>query len=52
MNAVSKEDILEALADPMTHPDLMVRVTGYSTCFESLSREYRQPVVDRILVES
>ncbi|MGM0401242.1 MAG: pyruvate formate lyase family protein [Chloroflexota bacterium] len=52
MNVVSKEQVLEAHEDPSTHPDLMVRVTGYSAYFNSLSREYRQPIVDRILEES
>lgn len=51
MNVVSKEQVLEAHADPNTHPDLMIRVTGYSAYFRSLSREYRQPIVDRILAE-
>ena len=51
MNVVSKEMILEAHEDPSTHPDLMIRVTGYSAYFRSLSREYRQPIVDRILAE-
>ena len=51
MNVLSKEQIREAHADPSTHPDLMIRVTGYSAYFASLSREYRQPIVDRILAE-
>ncbi|NLG48868.1 MAG: pyruvate-formate lyase [Chloroflexi bacterium] len=51
MNVLSKEQILEAHADPSTHPDLVIRVTGYSAYFRSLSREYRQPIVDRILAE-
>jgi pyruvate-formate lyase len=51
MNVLSKEQVLEAHADPMTHPDLMIRVTGYSAYFRSLSREYRQPIVDRILAQ-
>lgn len=49
MNCVSKKDILEAHADPSTHPDLVVRVTGYSAFFSSLSKDYRQQVVDRFL---
>ncbi|MFL7807509.1 MAG: pyruvate formate lyase family protein [Anaerolineae bacterium] len=49
MNVLLKEQVLEAHADPMTHPDLLIRVTGYSAYFRSLSREYRQPIVDRIL---
>ena len=52
MNVLSKEQILEAHADPMTHPDLVIRVTGYSAYFCSLSRDYRQPIVDRILAEN
>lgn len=51
MNVVSRQQVLEAHADPSTHPDLMIRVTGYSAYFRSLSREYRQPIVDRILAE-
>ena len=44
-------DEVEALFEAMTHPDLMIRVTGYSAYFRSLSREYRQPIVDRILAQ-
>ena len=51
MNVLSRQQVLEAHADPSTHPDLMIRVTGYSAYFRSLSREYRQPIVDRILAE-
>ena len=49
LNCLSKETLLEAHADPSTHPDLVVRVTGYSAFFASLSKEYRQQVVDRFL---
>ena len=49
LNVVSKEQILEAHADPSKYPDLVVRVTGYSAYFHSLSPEYRQQIVDRIL---
>ena len=52
MNVLSKAQLLEAHEDPSLHPDLMIRVTGYSAYFKSLSREYRQPIVDRILAES
>jgi formate C-acetyltransferase len=51
VNVLSKEQVLEAHEDPMTHPDLLIRVTGYSAYFASLSRAYRQPIVDRILAE-
>jgi formate C-acetyltransferase len=35
--------------NPDLFPDLVIRVTGYSAFFKSLSRDYRQQVVDRIL---
>lgn len=49
MNCVSKDRLLRAHADPESEPDLVVRVTGYSAFFASLSKEYRQQVVDRYL---
>jgi pyruvate-formate lyase len=49
LNIVSKEKILEAHRDPSKYPDLMVRVTGYSAYFYSLSPAYRQQIVDRLL---
>ena len=51
LNVIAKEQILEAHADSSQHPDLVVRVTGYSAYFHSLSPEYRQQVVDRLLAE-
>jgi formate C-acetyltransferase len=51
LNVVSKEKILEAHADPAKFPELVVRVTGFSAYFASLSPEFRQLVVDRILAE-
>jgi len=52
INILSKEQILEAHADPEKYPDLVVRVTGYSAFFKTLSPEYRQQVVDRFIAES
>jgi len=49
MNVVNKEQILEANKDPSKYPDLVVRVTGFSAYFASLSEEIRQFVVDRIV---
>jgi formate C-acetyltransferase len=51
INVVSKEKILEAHKDPDKYPDLVVRVTGYSAFFKSLSEEYRQQVVDRWIAQ-
>jgi formate C-acetyltransferase len=52
LNVMDKETILEAHKDPTKHPDLVVRVTGFSAYFASLSPEFRQIVVDRIVSES
>ena len=49
INVISKETILQAHKDPSKYPDLVVRVTGYSAFFASLSPEYRQQIVDRLL---
>ncbi|MFV0399898.1 MAG: pyruvate formate lyase family protein [Oscillospiraceae bacterium] len=49
LNLVTPEQIREAHENPDSHPDLIVRVTGYSAFFASLSKEYRQQVVDRYL---
>jgi len=49
LNVLNREKILEAHEDPSKYPDLVVRVTGFSAYFASLSREFRQLVVDRLL---
>jgi pyruvate-formate lyase len=49
LNCLTKEKLLQAHADPDKHPDLVVRVTGYSAFFASLSKEYRQQIIDRFL---
>jgi len=49
INVIDKKKILEAHKNPELYPDLVVRVTGYSAFFKSLSPEYRQQVVDRWL---
>ncbi|MCL2559398.1 MAG: hypothetical protein FWE07_02825 [Turicibacter sp.] len=49
LNCVTPDQILKAHENPEAYPDLVVRVTGYSAFFHSLSREYRQQLVDRYL---
>lgn len=49
MNVMDAARVLEAHQDPSKYPDLVVRVTGFSAYFASLSPEFRQLVVDRIL---
>jgi formate C-acetyltransferase len=51
LNILDKKTILEAHKDPTRFPDLVVRVTGFSAYFASLSPEMRQMVVDRIIAE-
>jgi pyruvate-formate lyase len=52
LNIVDKEKILAAHKDPSKFPDLIVRVTGFSAYFASLSPEMRQVVVNRIIEEN
>lgn len=49
LNLIDREKILQAHEDPSQFPDLVVRVTGFSAYFASLSPRFRQLVVDRII---
>jgi formate C-acetyltransferase len=49
LNCLTKKKLLEAHENPEKYPDLIVRVTGYSAFFASLSKEYRQQIIDRFL---
>jgi formate C-acetyltransferase len=49
INIIDEKKILEAHEDPSKHPDLVVRVTGFTAYFSMLSKDFRQLVVDRIL---
>jgi pyruvate-formate lyase len=51
MNVLDAAKVLEAHRDPTLYPDLVVRVTGFSAYFASLSPQMRQMVVDRMLAE-
>ncbi len=51
INVIDAGKILEAHKDPSKHPDLVVRVTGFTAYFANLSPEFRQLVVDRIIAE-
>jgi formate C-acetyltransferase len=48
-NILDKEKILDAYHNPDKYPDLVVRVTGFSAYFASLSPEFRKLVYDRIV---
>jgi pyruvate-formate lyase len=51
LNVMDSDKVLEANKDPSKYPDLIVRVTGFSAYFASLSPEFRQLVVDRIIAQ-
>ena len=50
VNIFDRDKILEAHKDPSLYPDLVVRVTGFTAYFSMLTPEFRQVLVDRILV--
>ena len=51
INIVNGQQILEADKDPSKYPNLVVRVTGFTAYFCSLTPEFRKLVVDRILIQ-
>ncbi|MBP5182200.1 MAG: formate acetyltransferase [Lentisphaeria bacterium] len=52
INIVDAEKILDAHKHPELYPDLLVRVTGFSAYFTSLSQDFRQLVVNRLIREA
>ena len=49
INIIDADTLREAHKDPSRYPDLIVRVTGFTAYFASLSPEFRQLVVDRLI---
>lgn len=49
INILDGEKLMEAHKDPTLHPDLVVRVTGFTAYFASLSHDFRELVVKRFL---
>lgn len=49
INVLDAKKLMEAHKNPDLHPDLVVRVTGFTAYFASLSPEFRQLVVERFL---
>ena len=49
INVIDRERILVAHDNPDMFPDLIVRATGFSAYFASLSEDFRQEIVDRIV---
>ena len=52
INVVDADTILAAHREPEKYPDLVVRVTGFSAYFTSLSGDFRQLVVNRLIKEA
>ena len=51
INVIDKAAILDAYEHPEAHPDLIVRVTGFTAYFAALSPAFRKLVIDRIIAE-
>lgn len=51
INVLDRQMVLDAYEDPSKFPDLVVRVTGFSAYFASLSDDLRKYVVDRLLYD-
>ena len=49
INVLDRHTLLAAADDPWKYPDLIVRVTGFSAYFASLSDDLRKYVVERIV---
>lgn len=49
MNVVSSKTLIEAKENPEAHPNLIVRVWGFSTYFNDLPIEYKDLLIERAL---
>ena len=51
LNCTTKEELLDAQKHPERYPDLIVRVTGFSAKFTSLSKDWQTEVITRNFYE-
>ncbi|MBW2258172.1 MAG: formate acetyltransferase, partial [Deltaproteobacteria bacterium] len=51
VNVMDPAILMEARDNPGSHPELIVRVSGYSAYFDDLSPEMKQEVIDRWVTE-
>jgi len=49
INILDRDTLFKANENPMLYPDLVVRVTGFTAYFATLSPEFRQLVLDRFV---
>ncbi|MDR3314678.1 MAG: formate acetyltransferase [Oscillospiraceae bacterium] len=49
INIIDSAKLLDAYEHPEKYPDLIVRITGFSVYFSTLSKDFRKLVVERII---
>jgi len=49
INILDRDTLFKASENPILYPDLVVRVTGFTAYFATLSPEFRQLVLDRFV---
>ena len=49
INIIDRDKLLDAYEHPEKYPDMVVRITGFSVYFCTLSKDFRKLVVDRII---
>lgn len=49
INILDKDKIMAANENPLLYPDLVVRVTGFTAYFATLSPQFRKLVIDRFI---
>ena len=52
INCVSQRTLVEAKEHPELHPDLVVRVSGYSSYFQRLTKEIQDEIIERTVTET
>ena len=49
VNVLSSKTLIEAMKNPQSHNDLIVRICGFNSYFNDLSEEYKYSLIDRTL---